>query len=323
MNVFIDANVLLDFYRLSDGDLEEIRKISKLAEIEHIFLHLSDYLLDEFQRNREKTISLAAEQFRKSTINLHLPNLVRGYPEAEVLSNLRSKFNSEVKKLSDKLESDIRDRLLQADKIISELFGSVSVVVLDERIIANGILRSQLGRPPGKPNSIGDAIHWEWLLDVVPKKENLVLISSDGDFESPVVAGMPSTYILDEWKSRGKGDLVLYKSLTEFFKSEFPDIQLADEIEKASAIEKLCGSKNFATTHAMIAKLSKYEDFTKEETDKLLDGFLTNQQVSWILGDEDVKEFAMKLVQFAYDLELNDEAFPLEEMLNDLELDLI
>jgi len=160
------------------------------------------------------------------------------------------------------------------------------------------------------------------LLKIIPKNEDLILITSDGDFESPVIAGAPSTYILDEWKALGKGDLFLYKSLTDFFKSKFPDIKLADEIEKMSAIEKLCKTKNFATTHSMIAKLSKHEDFSKEEIEKLLEGFLTNQQISWILGDLDVNEFAMKLVQYAYDFGLNDAAYPLEEMLNDLELDL-
>ena len=52
MNICIDTNVLLDFYRLSGGDLEELRKIAKLSANKHISLYISDYLRDEFYRNR-------------------------------------------------------------------------------------------------------------------------------------------------------------------------------------------------------------------------------------------------------------------------------
>lgn len=320
MNVFIDANILLDFYRLSGGDLEEIRKIAKLAENEEITLYISDVLQDEYERNREGTITQAVEQFRKSRVDLHLPNLVRAYDEAKALTALRSGFGEEMQNLLKRLDDDIKAQSLLADEVIAELFNSTDVAGVPSQIVEAGIMRSELARPPGKPGSNGDAIHWEWLLNKVPDGEDLLVISGDGDFESPAVSGAPSAYLASEWKKKKQGVLTLHKTLTEFLQEHFPDIKLADEIDKMAAISKFCQSSNFATTHSMVTKLSKFDDFTKDEINQLLDGYYSNSQINWILGDSDIREFAMKLVQHAYDADLEKEAFPLEEMLNELEL---
>ena len=68
MHIFIDANIFLDFYRLSYGDLEELRKIAKLTENEKITLYLSELLVDEYSRNRENAIAQAVNQFKNSKI---------------------------------------------------------------------------------------------------------------------------------------------------------------------------------------------------------------------------------------------------------------
>ena len=41
-----------------------------------------------------------------------------------------------------------------------------------------------MGNPPGKRNSLGDAILWEFLLANAPDKEDIYMISGDGDFDS-------------------------------------------------------------------------------------------------------------------------------------------
>ena len=79
MNVFIDTNIFLGFYSFSGGDLEELRKISKLSKNGTINLFVSDYLLDEFRRNRESVIKQGIDQLSQSKIDLHLPNLARSF----------------------------------------------------------------------------------------------------------------------------------------------------------------------------------------------------------------------------------------------------
>ena len=84
MNVFIDTNVLLDFFRMSSGDLEEIRKVAHLSANNKITLFVSDFVRDEFNRNREGVIAQSISQFKKSRLELHRPNIVRAHQAAEL-----------------------------------------------------------------------------------------------------------------------------------------------------------------------------------------------------------------------------------------------
>jgi hypothetical protein len=47
-------------------------------------------------------------------------------------------------------------------------------------------------------------------------------------------------------------------------------------------------------THSAVAKLSSFENFSQLQVSEIVDAALTNSQVSWILGDQDVYEFMTK-----------------------------
>jgi len=182
-------------------------------------------------------------------------------------------------------------------------------------------LRSDLGNPPGKRGSIGDAINWEWLLsqDMDFWGDELILISADDDFESELTKRRPREYLLKEWNLRNPlSNLVLFKSLTEFLRSKFPDIRLAEEFEKELVIKSLEESGSFASTHRYIAKISAYEDFKESEVRRLVQAFLDNRRINQILGDDDVKAFAIRLVSLAQTLQLEDMVEPLMEWLTQL-----
>ncbi len=109
--------------------------------------------------------------------------------------------------------------------------------------------------------------------------------------------------------------------MSAFFNKFFPDIWLADEVDKECSIEKLDKSQNFLTTHNAIKKLASHDDFSRDEILRLVSAYISNKQIHWILGDEDVYSFAMKLVSLAYAVDLIDEVQPLELMLSKLELE--
>ena len=69
---------------------------------------------------------------------------------------------------------------------------------------------------------------------------------------------------------------------------------MAKKKEKEMAIHQLVGSGSFATTHNVVAKLSGFENFSQPQVSKIIDAALTNNQVNWILGDNDVFEFITK-----------------------------
>jgi len=318
MNVFIDTNVLLDFYRLSGGDLEELRRIAKLAQNGRITLLVSDYLRDEYCRNRENVIAQAIAQFRKSKVELQLPNLVRVYSQSGALMKLKDEFLETTRELEKIVLNDIHDASLKADTVINEFFASTKTHTVPKGTVNDGIGRNRLSKPPGKADSCGDAIHWEWLLNLLPKGEDLIIVSGDGDFESSLHEDVLSQYLQDEWQAKRSSNCTLYTSIALFLKAHFPDIHLADEVDKLCAIERLETSPNFATTHNAIKKLQPLADFKKEEISRLLTACISNSQISLIIGDDDVRQFVQKMVTLAHDAGLIDEAHPLETMLNEL-----
>jgi predicted nucleic acid-binding protein len=302
MKVFIDTNILLDIYHLSGPDLEELRKLRKMVEKEKVELLVSQQVLDEFWRNRERVIADAMKNFRDSKAAAKIPNIIRAYPESKDLREAVDKVNAIVRQLGEKANADIEADSLKADEVVRELFSVIKVGEITSEIVQRARLRSDIGNPPGKRDSIGDAINWEWLLeqDVDFWDRELVLISADGDYESELTKGKPKEFLLREWNTRNPDcQLVLDKSLPEFFQREFPDIQLAEEIDKLEAIERLERSGSFAATHSAIAMLLQYDDFKDSELQRILAAYLSNNQIQWILGDSDVKSFAAKVADLS------------------------
>ena len=86
----------------------------------------------------------------------------------------------------------------------------------------------------------------------------------------------------------------------EFFKSNYPEIKLSDEVEKNQLISQLAASPNFSTTHDLIEQLSKFDFYTNGQTVRMFVAFAENQQVNWIGADEDVQKFFLSLKDKAY-----------------------
>lgn len=321
MNVFIDTNSLLDFFRLSGGDLDEIQKIIRLWTNQQIKLLVPDRVRDEFYRNRERVITEAIDNFKKSNVELHRPNLVRGHAESDKLQALSQEFKQVKATLHKKVVEESLAKKTKADCVIDELFNAADVCEIDAETVKNGMHRSDLGQPPGKAGSCGDAINWEWLLKTVPDGDDLCVISGDGDFASPLLESELSSYLNDEWAKKKNSNCKLYRSLTDFLKDKFPDFRLADEADKDEMVVGLATSPNFATTHNLVAKLASLDSYSKPQLLKIIDAFETNNQVSWILGDRDVSEFGRMVIDMAYKAGLEEEVRDLRDRLNDLEED--
>ena len=95
------------------------------------------------------------------------------------------------------------------------------------------------------------------MLSTVPDGEDLVIISGDSDYCSPLDKNEIDEYLSYEWETK-KSKVKLYRRLSLFFKENFPDIELSQENKKASLISKLAKSESFAQTHSLIAELSTF-----------------------------------------------------------------
>jgi len=315
MNIFIDTNIFLGFYSFSAGDLEELRKVAKLSLNKKINLFISDHLFNEFSRNRESVIAQAVAELGKSKVDLKLPNLARTYNKSVEIQKRKSEFEAQLKELKSKVFEDIKSNSLKADIVITEVFESANIYTVAPEILQAGIMRHQLRQPPGKKDSCGDAIHWEWLLATIPEDEDLIIISNDADFESPLEKGAIDNFLHNEWREKKKSNISLVKLLSRFLADHFPEIKLADQIDKISAIERLERSSNFSSTHSAIVTLDAIDDFTKDEVLRLINAYTTNDQINWIIGDEDVDEFAEKIINLARTHGVEEESYPLQALI--------
>ncbi|MFQ2283923.1 PIN domain-containing protein [Aeromonas dhakensis] len=163
MNLFIDTNVFLSFYHLSNDDLEELHKLTVLLEKGDVNLWLPQQIKDEFYRNRENKISEAVKKLKEQQQKRQFPQICKDYPEYPEISELLKSYDKSLSQLIKKVTDDVNSRQLKADQKISELFGKAKLVSTTPVLVEKARLRMSIGNPPGKDNSLGDAINWEGL----------------------------------------------------------------------------------------------------------------------------------------------------------------
>jgi len=310
MNIFIDTNVYLNFYHFSSDDLEELKKLIVAIDSGQIKLFITDQIIQEFRRNRENKIADALKKFNEQKFPNQFPQICKGYPEFSSLVESLKSFEEAKDKIIQKLNSDILSKSLGGDNIINELFEKSTVLETDDEIIQSATKRMNLGNPPGKNNSYGDALNWEALLADFPEGEDLYFITDDKDYISPIDENRLSEFLIEEWKTENSSNIFFFRKLSDFFRDRFPDIKLASELEKGLAISGLINSTNFHATHSAIARLSKFADFSDAEINQIVEASVSNSQIRWIIDDPDVKEFLENLIKGKIEI-INPEALGL------------
>ena len=294
MHLFLDTNTYLGFFRLSDDNLDQLKKLSGRVDSGETILYVTAQVRAEFLRNRESTIDEALDTVRKAP---HLPNQFAHLFEAlEGYEEVRSALKDSERKLRQLMEDAVKavaDGSLHADELINDLFARGKSVDLTDAILEAAKLRVLLGNPPGKAGSYGDAVNWESLLVEVPNGEDLLLVTSDRDFKSKLDPQRLNEYLIDEWARKKTSNIHLHGSLRSALEAHFPEIQLAPEPEpeQDQAIERLVNANNFLETHRAIRRLLPFSEFTPDQVANLVEAAHSNSQVRGIIEDDDVFEF--------------------------------
>lgn len=297
MNMFIDTNVFLSFYDFKSEDLKELARLTAYIEEKTIRLYLPEQVKHEFRRNRERTIADAMKRLKNLKLMSEFPRMCMSYGDYRVLRKKLHECSEVHKSLVDTLEKDIVDENLETDRLIAKVFSAAFPIKTTQPILVNARDRIALGNPPGKANSLGDALNWETLLATVPASEDLYLVSYDGDFQSPYRKTYLHSYLDKEWKDVKESRLYFFTSLADAFKALSLQIRLSEYLEKRDAIRELEFSPNFRDTHIAIARLEKYESgFDRLQLNKILCTVALNNQVGWIFWDEDVQYFFWRLI---------------------------
>jgi predicted nucleic acid-binding protein len=302
MNLFIDTNIYLTFYHFSSDDLEELRKLLVAIKNHKIVLYVPEQATKEFRRNREVKIADALKMLGEQKLPKSFPQFCKDYKEYSELRDAIDKYEQGKNKLMQNLLHDIKNKNLGADKLIADLFGEAKIIETTEDILVKAKRRFDLGNPPGKNKSYGDAVNWESLIASAPNRKDFHLITDDRDYISQIDSNCLSEFLFEEWQEEKKSEIFFYKTLSAFFQQHFPDIKLATQLEKEFAIASLVNSGTFANTHAAIAKLLRYTDLSNSEINEIIESSISNNQIYKIREDEDVLDYLTSLIRGKEDI---------------------
>lgn len=288
MNLFIDTNIYLKFYHFTNDELEELSKLIVLLEEGKIKLHVPKQVINEFKRNREVKIADALKKFKGEKLDNTFPVFCKEYEEYSEMRNAITEYEKNKKELLNKLKDSIDTYSLKADNVIDKLFEKANIIEFTNELIEKSKLRYDLGNPPGKKNSYGDALNWESLLETIENEEDLFFLSDDKDYFSEIDNKKFNRFLENEWKSYKNSKIVFYKSISDFFKDKYPDIKLASELQKDILITKLEESGSFRIARNNLHRLSAIDNFNSNQIEKIFKIACDNNQIYNIGSDSDI-----------------------------------
>lgn len=284
-NLYIDTNVYLTFFHFSNEDLKELKKLIALINTGNIVLFLPEQTKNEFYRNREVKISDSLDKLSATKLANQFPMICHAYDEYDLMKKAIKEFDKSKSKLLEKLQHDAENSSLLADDVLNQLLSKAVLIETTKEILKSAVTRFEIGNPPGKDKSYGDAINWISLLDRVPKKQDLYFISEDKDYYSKLNENNFNDYLIKEWKELKNSKLIYYKRLSEFFKSLYPDIEISSETEKEIIIKNLSEAYTFANAKSVIGRLLSFDNFSIKQLNEITSAFSTNNQIYWIDTD--------------------------------------
>ena len=187
--LFVDTNILLDFYRVrSDVRVELIDHLEKVAD-----QLICTYQVEmEFKKNRQTAILEGSGQLKAPARIPRPPILSDDRSYAALVKDIES-AGKRVKALNDRLERILKDPVRNDPvfKVLQRVFKKTDPLSLHrgtakaDSIRRKAFKRFLLGYPPRKKNdtSTGDAVNWEWIVEcAVKEKANVLIVSRDADY---------------------------------------------------------------------------------------------------------------------------------------------
>ena len=190
--LFVDTNVLLDFYRIRNSDVS-MRYLNQL-EAHKNSLIIGSQIEMEYKKNRQRAIVESLNTFKTPDWGmLSVPALVSDLQAAKIIVSKRKEVNTQYQKVSDKIKKILADPI-HHDPVyqsLQRIFKNESDYNLDRESDARFSIRNlarkrfTLGYPPRKQNdtSFGDAVNWEWIVKCSKDSgKHVVIVTRDTDF---------------------------------------------------------------------------------------------------------------------------------------------
>lgn len=202
--VFIDTNILLDFYRIR-GPTEHLA-ILRHIDAHHERIITTSQVEMEFKKNRANAIVESYQGLKSlSKGDFALPSYLATSKQASGVQTSRKKINEQVKTMRTRVRNVLSKPTTHDPvyKVVQRLFREDTPLNLSRTKDARFSIRRLafkrflLGYPPRKPTdlSMGDAVNWEWIIRCAGETNaDVVVVSRDSDYG--IVFG-DSSYIND------------------------------------------------------------------------------------------------------------------------------
>src|SRR6266487_4764164 len=188
--LFIDTNILLDFYRArTDAGIALLKRIDALQD-----KLITTYQVEmEFKKNRQRVILESLVALRPPEAFITAPAFLAEAKTVEMMKRRMQDTRKRVTKLRDRIKR-ILDKPFLHDpvyKIAQRVFAGESQCSLKLTSDELSLIRRQawrrfiLGYPPRKKDdtSTGDSVNWEWIVRCVQRtNHDVVIVSRDLDY---------------------------------------------------------------------------------------------------------------------------------------------
>lgn len=190
--IFIDTNILLDFYRIRRTDVS-MKYLEEIEKHKGIIISTSQVEM-EYKKNRQSAILESIGEVKKiNNINLSVPAIISDAKAVEMIRKSKKEIDAQQKKLKEKIEKILKNPNLHDPvyKSLQKVFSNNSPINLNREnkqrftIRRLALKRFMLGYPPRKSddNSVGDSINWEWIIKCAETtKKHIIIVTRDTDF---------------------------------------------------------------------------------------------------------------------------------------------
>lgn len=203
--LFVDTNVLLDFYRIRNSDIS-IEYLKQL-EVCKDRLIITSQVEMEYKKHRQEAIIESLNSFGSPDWNkLSGPAIVAGLQAMKMIRKQKEEITKQQKRVNEKIQK-ILENPTNNDPVyqcLQLLFRHKSNYNLsrdkDMRFKIRNLAKKRfvLGYPPRKNNdtSIGDSVNWEWIVQcAMDSGKHIVIVTRDKDY-GPIYKG---NSFLNDW----------------------------------------------------------------------------------------------------------------------------
>lgn len=255
--IFIDTNIMLDFYRYPQGTA--VLSILNHIDKNHDRIITGNQVEMEYKKNRQKVILKSiSEMKRPNWETLKAPVIISEAQPIQIIKRNKKEIDNQLIKLKKRIEQILKNPIKNdvVYQTLQRLFRSENQLNLtrdDEiRFVIRELAKKRfdLGYPPRKSTdtSIGDPLNWEWIIHCAKNNNcNVIIVSRDSDYGHTYDGEQfVNDWLAQEFKERvsRKKKVILTNKLTSAFKTASIKVSKKEEDDENQLIDEITATSS-------------------------------------------------------------------------------